>query len=80
MPDLVAEVLSPATRTNDLGPKRNYYLDVGVRELWLVDPAERTLVRVRPATADDTLGAVDTLTSELLIDFALPLSGVLGAS
>ena len=47
IPDLVVEVLSPSTRVNDLGPKRAAYLRAGVRELWLADPDERTLTRVR---------------------------------
>ena len=38
VPDLVVEVLSPATRENDLGPKRDRYLRAGVREVWLIDP------------------------------------------
>jgi Uma2 family endonuclease len=46
IPDLVIEVLSPATRANDLGPKRRTYVEGGVTELWLVDPAERTVLIV----------------------------------
>ena len=45
VPELVVEVLSPATRVNDLGVKRTHYLEVGVRELWLADPAANTLLR-----------------------------------
>ena len=43
VPDWVAEVLSPSTRENDLGPKHVRYLAAGVRELWLVDPNARTI-------------------------------------
>ena len=80
MPSLAVEVLSPSTRANDLGPKRELYMWAGVRELWLVDPDERTLTRVLadPARSADgaaqTLTAGDTLTSELLPGFALPLA------
>lgn len=36
-PDLVVEVLSPGTAKLDLGPKREVYASVGVKEMWLVD-------------------------------------------
>lgn len=42
-PDLVAEVLSPATGYYDLTKKRRVYEQAGVREYWLVDPIERTV-------------------------------------
>jgi Uma2 family endonuclease len=77
VPDLIVEVLSPSTRANDLGPKRELYLTSGVRELWLVDPPARTLTRCRPGdTPDQTLGESDTLRSEILDGFTLPLARV----
>ena len=42
-PDWVCEVLSPSTRKLDLYEKRPVYAREGVRYLWLVDPADRTL-------------------------------------
>ena len=42
-PDWVCEILSPSTRKLDLEAKRPVYAREGVRRLWLVDPAERTL-------------------------------------
>lgn len=41
-PDWVCEVLSPSTRTFDLGPKRGIYAREGIAHLWLVDPRERS--------------------------------------
>ncbi len=38
-PDLVIEILSPATASRDQVLKRDLYLRHGVREYWLVDPA-----------------------------------------
>lgn len=38
-PDLVIEILSPATASRDQVSKRDLYLRHGVREYWLVDPA-----------------------------------------
>ena len=37
-PDLAVEVLSPSNRSHDLVRKYNKYLEVGVREYWIVDP------------------------------------------
>ena len=42
-PDWVCEVLSPATRRIDTGPKRTIYAREGVGHLWFVDPDARTL-------------------------------------
>ncbi len=42
-PDWVCEILSPSTRRLDLEAKRPVYAREGVRHLWLVDPAGRTL-------------------------------------
>jgi Uma2 family endonuclease len=42
-PDLVVEVLSPATATNDRGRKQRLLARFGVAEYWLVDPADRTI-------------------------------------
>jgi Uma2 family endonuclease len=42
-PDLVVEILSPSTVKNDLFYKLNKYLAAGVREYWIVDPAEKTI-------------------------------------
>ncbi|HID87659.1 MAG TPA: Uma2 family endonuclease [Anaerolineae bacterium] len=42
-PDLVIEILSPATEERDRGIKLQLYCRHGVRECWLVDPEERTV-------------------------------------
>lgn len=42
-PDLVVEVLSPSTMYNDRGPKKKAYASAGVKEYWLVTPAERSV-------------------------------------
>lgn len=39
-PDLVIEILSPSTATRDRGVKRSSYAAHGVREYWVVDPAQ----------------------------------------
>lgn len=40
-PDLVVEITSPSTRRYDRLLKFNRYMRAGVREYWIVDPAER---------------------------------------
>lgn len=42
-PDLVVEILSPATEERDRGAKLQLYCRYGVRECWLVDPDKRTV-------------------------------------
>jgi Uma2 family endonuclease len=41
-PDLVVEILSPATARRDLGEKLRLYAEAGVGEYWIADPAART--------------------------------------
>jgi Uma2 family endonuclease len=75
VPDLVVEVLSPSTRENDLGVKREVYMSSGVRELWLADPDARTITRVRQSGGcDELLGESATLESELLEGFTLSVA------
>src|SRR5690242_12506202 len=59
-PLLVVEVLSPTTRRRDLVNKRDYYLDAGSGEYWLVDSEQREIRTVRR-------GAGDVLTRESLV-------------
>ena len=40
-PDLVIEILSPATSARDFNQKRKLYARHGVKEYWIVDPAPR---------------------------------------
>lgn len=39
VPDLIAEILSGATAKKDKTVKYNLYQKVGVKEYWIVDPA-----------------------------------------
>lgn len=42
-PDLVVEVLSVGTSRRDRGDKLGLYAETGIREYWIVDPAERQI-------------------------------------
>ena len=44
VPDLVVEVVSAGGEDRDYVEKREEYLNAGVREYWIVDPARRLLV------------------------------------
>jgi Uma2 family endonuclease len=43
VPDLVIEVLSPSTASQDRGPKLALYERVGALEYWIADPAAKTV-------------------------------------
>jgi Uma2 family endonuclease len=42
-PDLVIEVLSPSTENRDRVLKAKRYANFGVQEMWLIDPAAKTI-------------------------------------
>jgi Uma2 family endonuclease len=77
IPDLAVEVRSPATWVYDLGLKREKYERNGLRELWLVDTASRTLLVYRRAAGASgfdvqmELDADASLSSPLLAGFAV---------
>jgi Uma2 family endonuclease len=70
-PDLVIEVLSPATETRDRTYKKHLYGRYGVREYWMVDPIGETIVVYRSAGVKfeepTTYRTIDTLKSTLLV-------------
>lgn len=43
-PDWIVEVASPSTRKRDLGQKLFLYREAGVREYWMINPADRTVI------------------------------------
>jgi len=52
VPLLVIEILSESTRDYDLGEKRNTYWEIGVPEIWWVDPEERVVIIDRRGSGD----------------------------
>jgi len=58
LPILVVEILSDSTRRRDHGPKREWYLDIGIPDYWIVDGEKRTIRRVRPGMGDVVTGDV----------------------
>jgi Uma2 family endonuclease len=79
-PDLAIEILSKSSAKYDLGTKRSVYARTGVEELWIIDPAKRTLSLFRLAENADTpiatYKAKQKFTSEMLPGLTLDLTAV----
>ena len=79
-PDLVVEILSPATAHRDLTTKMRLYEQHGVQEYWIVDPEQRTvevhglddgLLRQQARVVDE-----GEVASTLLAGFAVDLTAL----
>jgi len=79
-PDLVVEIVSPATADRDGGYKRALYGRHGVTEYWLVDPEAETVQihrqRAGVLAATHTFGRERTLRSPLFVGLELNLDDV----
>ena len=66
-PDFAVEIVSPDDRMSEVLAKIQFYLDNGVRLVWLIDPRTRTVMvwsswtEPRLFTEDDTLDGADVL-------------------
>ncbi|MDF2629689.1 MAG: hypothetical protein K0R39_3520 [Symbiobacteriaceae bacterium] len=77
-PDLVVEVLSPATAQRDQATKRALYAQAGVKVYWLVNPDERSITRISFPTGVETAYRLgDTLSEPVLPGFAIPVDELL---
>ena len=80
-PDLIVEILSPGTAHKDLKVKFDRYERAGVREYWIVDPAEKT-VMVFTRGADgrygrpEVYGASDVAGASIFPDLRIALATV----
>jgi len=79
-PDLIVEILSPATRERDLGIKKKIYARFGVREYWIVDPEKETIeiwsLKASGFKLHQTFQRNDNLRSPLLPGLEIPLSSI----
>jgi Uma2 family endonuclease len=64
VPDLVAEVVSPTDTYGEVAQKVQDWLDFGVRMVWVVDPATRTVAVHRGGGTFRIYGEEDTLSGE----------------
>ena len=81
-PDLVVEILSPATAERDRSVKFELYAQHSVQEYWIVDPDARTitvfLLNEGAFEEVDTYSAGETLTSPMLAGFSIALDEIFG--
>jgi Uma2 family endonuclease len=81
-PDLVVEVLSPNNTRREMEEKLADYSSIGVLESWLVSPQAETievlLLTAEASTIVATFGIGDTLRSDVLPGFTLPIADIFG--
>ena len=79
-PDLVIEILSPATAERDRTYKKTLYARHGVREYWIVDLEEKTIEVMTLGKAgfesSGTYGKMGSLKSSIFPNLAINLSEV----
>ena len=79
-PDLIVEILSPSSSTRDWRNKRELYASHGVREYWIVDPANRIvsilLLQDGVLEIEQTLTEDDTVASTVLEGFSVSLDSI----
>lgn len=81
-PDIVVEILSPGpeNRRRDLSVKRQLYAKYGVKEYWIVDSENQSVLifHLQEQTLEEiaTLRGIDEITSLLLPGFHLKASAV----
>ena len=81
-PDLVVEILSPSSLKRDWEDKRELYARYGVREYWIIDPANRMvsvmLLRDSILELSGTYVEGDTLTATALEGFSVQVGDIWG--
>ena len=79
VPDIVVEILS-TDRSHDLVFKRRIYAEAGVREYWIFDPVNDTVLPLELHDGEyverPTLTAADTLATPLLPGLSIPLADI----
>lgn len=79
VPDLVVEVVSPSDRSSDVTKKALFWLGVGVRLVWVVDPLARVVAVHRTGDVIGLLQGSDALLSgeDVLPGFTARLGDIL---
>jgi len=78
-PDFVVEVVSPSSRKMDYSTKNFLYLNAGVREYWIVDPAKErtTIYRYEEDAAPIIIPFDQTIQVGIYSDLKITISDVL---
>ena len=81
-PDLIVEILSPSSSRRDWRDKRGLYAEHGVKEYWIVDPANHIvyvmLLRDGVLEIKETYTEGDTVASTTLDGFSIGLNEIFG--
>lgn len=79
-PDLVVEILSPATAYYDLRKKFKIYERYGVKEYWIVDPEDKSVqvftLKEGKFILDQEAGSAGEVSSRLLSGFTVHLASI----
>jgi len=76
-PDLAVEILSPRQPLSRFRAKIDFYLQYGVRLVWIFDPADQVVTVLIPGQEPRTLQLGDTLSGgDVLPGFSVPLREV----
>jgi len=78
-PDLIIEVLSPSTSKYDITTKFMKYRDAAVKELWIVDPLQQTVMVYEwsnGAYIANNYGSTDKITVGILPDLTIDMKDI----
>jgi Uma2 family endonuclease len=81
IPELVVEVVSPASEIRDYNEKRDEYLAFGVKEYWIVNPDRADILvlrRSRGEWIERIVTSTEKYQSRLFPDFELDVAAVFG--
>lgn len=71
-PDLVIEIISPSNIFSDRNRKKKVYQQIGVKEYWIVDPANKTLEIYKHNQADQDTPSLYVVGEGLITSTVLP--------
>ena len=82
IPAIIVEFVSPvkAAHYRDYEEKRDEYLNVGVKEYWVVDRFDRTMTVFRPDVEPQVVKEDEIYNTSLMPGFELPLKKILAAA
>ena len=83
LPELAIEVVSERSTDRDYIDKRQEYLDLGIKEYWIVDARREQAVILRRGKSDwieKRLGPAGVVTTKLLPGLELPFKAILDAA
>lgn len=79
-PDLAVEIVSPSQSPAELIDKVEFYLENGVKRVWVIDPPTRRVMTYGRGVTPQRLGSGDILRDEFLLPgFALPVDQISAA-